>query len=394
MTFPRPPWDLTATCSLGFEEIVAAELRGIGIEDPSARRGSVVFRGGLPEICSANLFLRTAIRILLPLTKGRAAGRRQLYELAARISWENLIGPGTTFAVTVAGRGPGLEHSGFAALVVKDAIADRIRGRRGTRPDVDRRKPDVSVHVHLSGGGATISLDATGEPLSHRGYRLSGGDAPLSETLAAGLLLLAGYDGSRPFLDPMCGSGTLLAEAALIATRTAPGLRRGFAFERWPFHDPAELDSARHRAAKMRREPPHPIAGSDVDPRAVARTLKNLERAGMATRCRVLRRSIAALELPGANALIVTNPPYGERIGDVEKLRPLYTEIGDALKTLATGATAWILVGNRELAGAIGLRASRRIRVFNGPIECRFLRFDLYEGSRKGQGGETTGMSG
>jgi len=388
MAFPPPPWDLTATCSLGFEEIVASELRELGIDDPVPRRGSVAFRGGLPEISSANLFLRTAIRIFLPLVRGRAAGRRQLYDLAAGISWENLIAPGATFAVTVVGRAPGLEHSGFAALVVKDAIVDRIRGRRGSRPDVDRRKPDVGVHVHLANGQATVSLDSTGEPLSQRGYRLSGGDAPLSETLAAGLLLLAGYDGSRPFLDPMCGSGTLAAEAALIASRTAPGLRRGFAFERWPFHDPAVLEAARHRAVRDRREPPQPIEASDVDPRAVARTRKNLDRAGMARYCRVLRRDITELELPGPGTLIVTNPPYGERLGEVEGLRPLYKAIGDALKTRAAGATAWLLVGNRELAGAVGLKASRRIRVFNGPIECRFLRYDLYEGSRKGQEGE------
>jgi len=383
MAFPPPPWDLTATCSLGFEETVAAELRDLGIENPIPRRGSVTFLGGLPEICLANLFLRTAIRIFLPLGKGRAAGRRELYELSSRISWENLIAPGSTFAVTVVGRAPGLEHSGFSALVVKDAIVDRIRGRRGSRPDVDRRKPDVGVHVHLVNGQATVSLDATGEPLSHRGYRRSGGDAPLSETLAAGLLLLAGYDGSQPLLDPMCGSGTIAAEAALIASRTAPGLRRGFAFERWPFHDPADLDAARHRAAQVRREPPQPIVASDVDGRAVARTRKNLERADMARYCRVVRRSIGELELPGPDTLIVTNPPYGERIGNVEELRPLYTGIGDALKTRAAGSTAWLLVGNRELAGAIGLKASRRIRVFNGPIECRFLRFDLYEGTRK-----------
>ncbi|HHQ47301.1 MAG TPA: hypothetical protein ENK19_00260, partial [Acidobacteria bacterium] len=222
-----------------------------------------------------------------------------------------------------------------------------------------------------------------GEPLSRRGYRTSGGDAPLSETLAAGLLLLAGYDGGRPFLDPMCGSGTLAAEAALIATRTAPGLRRRFAFERWPFHDPELLEELRHRAVLSRRAAPHPIVAADSDRRAVSRTRSNLRRAGMDAACHILQHDVRELELPGPETLIVTNPPYGERIGDVERLRPLYKEIGDSLKTRAAGATAWLLVGNRELAGAIGLRASRRIRVFNGPIECRFLRFNLYEGSKK-----------
>jgi len=383
VAFPPPPWDLTATCSLGFEEVVARELRELALDEPAPRRGSVAFRGGLPEICWANLHLRAAMRVFLPLAAGRVSGRRELYRLSFGVSWENLIAPGATFAVTVVGKAPGLAHSGFAALVVKDAIVDRIRGRRGNRPNVDRRKPDVGVHVHLAAGRATLSLDSTGEPLSRRGYRQSGGDAPLSETLAAGLLLLARYDGDRPFLDPMCGSGTLAAEAALIATRTPPGLRRRFAFEGWPFHDPAVLEEVRHRAVLARRDAPHPIAASDADPRAVARARANLRRAGMDRWCHLLHRDIRELELPAPDTLIVTNPPYGERIGDVERLRPLYREIGDALKNRAAGCTAWLLVGNRELAGAIGLRTSRRIRVFNGPIECRFLRFDLYEGSRK-----------
>ncbi len=390
MVFGPPPWRLVATCTRGLEEVLAGELRELGAGDVAPGAGSVSFAGDLAAVHEANVRLRTAMRILVTLVRGRTPGRKGLYALASRVPWEDLIPPGSTFAVETVGKAPGLEHSGFAALVVKDAVADRIRGRRGTRPDVDRRNPDLRIHVHLGRHGTSISLDSTGEPLSRRGYRRHGGAAPLAETLAAGLLLLAGYDGGAPFTDPLCGSGTLVAEAALIASRTAPGLRRSFAFERWPFHDPAVLDDVRHRAALDRREPPRPIRGADRSRRAVATAGENLRRAGMHRWVELAVadvREMAPLE-PGT--LVVTNPPYGERLGETTGLEGFYRELGDALKRRAAGCTAWLLVGNRELAGAIGLRASRRIRLFNGPIECRFLRFDLYEGSRRhGEGGDT-----
>ena len=391
MVLEPPPWRLVATCTRGLEEVLAGELESLGVEDVTPGVGAVTFRGDLAGLYGANLRLRTAMRVLVPLLRGRVRGRKDLFALAARVPWEDLIPPGATFAVETVGKAPGLEHSGFAALVVKDAVADRIRGRRGNRPDVDRRDPDIRIHVHLGRHGTTLSLDATGEPLSRRGYRRHGGTAPLSETLAAGLLLLAGYDGECPLVDPLCGSGTLAVEAALIASRTPPGLLRRFAFERWPLHDREILDEVRHEAALGRREPPRPIRAADRARRMVAAAGRNLARAGVERWVELAVEDVRWMEPLEPGTLLVTNPPYGERLGETEGLEGFYRELGDTLKRSAAGCTAWLLVGNRRLAGAIGLKASRRIRLFNGPIECRFLRFDLYEGSRRSGGGPVRG---
>lgn len=391
--FPKPPWPLVATCSRGLEKVLAEELRSLGLGASEAGRGSVRFTGDLRAVYRANLGLRTAIRVLLPLASGPVRDRDDLYRLAAEIGWERLIGSRQSLAVEAVGRTSGLPHSGFAALVVKDAVVDRIRSRRRKRPDVDRADPDLRVHVHLDARETAISLDSSGEPLSRRGYRLQGAEAPLNETLAAGLLLLAGFDGSRPFLDPMCGSGTLAAEAALIASRTAPGLERGFAAERWPFHDADVLGDETRRARASSRTPPAPIAASDIAAKTVAAATGNLRRAGMLRFVTMSRADIRDLEPPGPGAVIVTNPPYGQRLGELEGLRPLYRDLGDALKQRAAGCTAWLLVGARELAKEIGLHASHRIVVFNGPIECRFLRFDLYTGSRRKKPSDEVGTS-
>jgi len=239
------PRRLVATCSRGLETVAADELRAGGVDRVSVGRGHVTFMGGLEEIVSANLWLRSAARVILPLAHGETADRRALYQLAAEIHWERVVTPHSTVAVEIAGRSAAFANPAFAALVVKDAVVDRLRRVRGERPDVDRSDPDIRIHVHLDDRGTSIGLDTTGEPLSHRGYRPRGGPAPMSEALAAGILLLAGYDGEMPFHDPMCGTGTIAVEAALIATRTAPGLRRAFSFQRWPSHEPRRGSSYR-----------------------------------------------------------------------------------------------------------------------------------------------------
>ena len=371
---------LVATCSRGLEEVVAAELRGLGGADVVPGRGSVSFRGDERALVRANLWLRAASRVLLTLAEGPAGGRQALYELAAAIAWEELVAPGQTVVVDVAGRGSGFASAGFAALTVKDALVDRIRARRGNRPDVDRDDPDVRVHLHLAGERAALALDGTGEPLAHRGYRPRGGPAPLSESLAAGVLSLAGYDGSQPLVDPMCGTGTIAIEAALVATRSAPGLHRRFASERWRFLSAALLREEREVARARRRPARQPVVASDRDPRAVSAARHNAAAAGVAEVVRVERRELAALEPPGPGALIVANPPYGVRLGDAGALPELYRVLGDTLKARGAGCTAWLLVGEPELARRIGLRPQRRIVLFNGPIECRLLRFDLYRG--------------
>ena len=379
-----PPWPLVATCSRGLEEVLAEELTAVGAEGVREGRGVVRFRGDLEVLYRSVLELRTAMRVLAHLARGPARDRDPLYALTARVRWEEILPPERTFAVEVVGRTPGLRHSGFAAQVVKDAVVDRVRRVRGQRPSVDRRHPDLRIHVHLGVDAADLSLDAAGQPLSYRGYRTRGGPAPLNEATAAGVLMLAGFDGARPVMDPMCGSGTLAVEAALLATRTAPGLERTFACERWPWHRAALMASLRRDLRSRVRPAPHPVLAADLDRAAVRAARRNVEAAGMQQTVQVSRDDVRQLRLPGPGTLLVSNPPYGHRLGESDELRALYRQLGDALKQRATGCTAFLLVGDRELAKEIGLKPSRRIVLYNGPLECRLLRFDLWEGSREG----------
>jgi putative N6-adenine-specific DNA methylase len=383
-------WSLIATCTRGLEEVLRGELQALGHPDATSGRGMVRFRGGMEAVYSANLQLRTGMRVLREIEEGPAASRDELYELASSVAWEEVFSKGLTFAVESAGRGTAFPNSSFASLVVKDAIADRLRARWGVRPDVDRGSPGLVVHVHLARDRAGLALDSSGEPLSHRGYRPMGGPAPLSETLAAGILLLAGYDGSRPLVDPMAGTGTIAIEAALIATRTPPGGRRRFACERWPQHDFAVLQAVRERWSSAHRSAPSAVVAGDRDPKAIAATTRNAQAAGISTALVAVVREVRDLELPGEGAMIVSNPPYGERLGNPRELSTLYRELGDVLKRRGAGATAWLLVGNPALVKAVGLRASRRIVLFNGPIECRLLRYDLYQGERSKSPDERT----
>ncbi len=377
-----PPWMFAATCSRGLEEVLAGELGALGADGVREGRGVVRFRGDLALLYRAVLGLRTAMRVLAHLARGPAAERDALYALAARVPWEDMLTPERTFAVEAVGRSRGVRHSGFAAQVVKDAVVDRVRRVRGSRPSVERRDPDLHIHLHLADDDADLSLDAAGEPLSHRGYRRRGGPAPLNEATAAGILMLAGFDGARPLVDPMCGGGTLAVEAGLLATRTAPGLERSFACERWPWHRAGLLATLREDARRARREAPHPVLASDHDAAAVEAARRHVAAAGLDGTVVAEVADVRRLTVPGPGTLVVSNPPYGHRLGEVDELRGLYRAIGDALKQRAPGCTAWLLVGRRELANEIGLRPARRIVLFNGPIECRLLRFDLWEGSR------------
>jgi putative N6-adenine-specific DNA methylase len=370
-------WQCAATCTRGLEEVLAGELASLGVERVEAGRGAVRFAGGPDAVVRANLSLRTAMRVLVELAEGPAGAREQLYALAGGVAWEGWVGRGQTIAVTVAGQGRAFANTSFAALIVKDALVDRMRARLGWRPDVDRGDPDVRVWVHLAGDRAAIGVDSSGEPLSHRGYRPRGGPAPLAETLAAGVLLLAGYDGSTPLLDPMCGTGTIAIEAALIANRSAPGLNRRFACERWSWLDAGTAARERDRARAARRPAPAAIVARDIEPRAVAATLANARAAGVAGMVAVARGDARKLAVPAPGCMVVTNPPYGQRVGADDDLATLYHDLGEALRREAGGSTAWLLVGDRELLKAIRLRPAARIVLFNGPIECRLVRYDV-----------------
>lgn len=377
-------WRVAATCARGLEGVVAAELAGLGLGPASPGLGVVEFGADFSGVVRANLWLRGAMRVVVKLAEGRADGRQDLYDMARRIPWESWMGVDETLTVDVAGRSPSFANTAFAGLVVKDAVVDRFRDRVGSRPNVNRNDPDLRLHVHLGSGTAGIGVDSTGSPLSHRGYRPRGGPAPLAESLAAGVLLLAGYDGTQPLLDPMCGTGTLAIEGALLAAGRAPGLRRSFAWERWKFL-PGDLGrTLRVQAEERRRRPGWPVVGRDVDPRAVAAATANARAAGVGEYCRFERGDVRMLPAVQPGSLIVSNPPYGHRLGESNELIALYRDLGRALKAGAPGSKAWLLVGDRTLGRALGLQPQHRMELFNGPLRCVLLGFELVRGQGTG----------
>ncbi|MGA9750443.1 MAG: THUMP domain-containing protein [Acidobacteriota bacterium] len=382
---------ILVTVAKGLEGVVREELRSLGLKPEEAGPGVVGFGGSMADAYRANLWLRAARRVLLPLGSFEVKSGEDLYAGALALPWHRALSAGRTFAVEASVRDSAITHSGYAALKVKDAVADALRERLGSRPDVDRRNPDVQVVVHLAGGTCTVSLDSSGGPLHKRGYRERSVAAPLNETLAAGMLLLMGYDGSAPFADPFCGSGTICVEAALIATRTAPGLlrKRPFGFQRWAGFEERIWKRQVEEARSSVRPAPSPIAGGDDDASAIRAAQANAEAAGV-SRCVQFRRAdLSGFRPPAGPGLLITNPPYGDHAGAGEDLAPLYQSLGDVLKQRFAGWRAAVLTGNTALAKRVGLHPSRRIPLFNGPMECRLLVFELYEGSRKDGNRET-----
>ncbi|MGC8915566.1 MAG: THUMP domain-containing class I SAM-dependent RNA methyltransferase [Thermoanaerobaculum sp.] len=369
-----------ATCSRGLEVALAAELSNLGLASEPGR-GAVHFHASFADLVRANLWLRTAMRVLVFLREGPCASRGELYALAKAFPWEDYLARNATVAVQVAGRNPAFANTHFATLVVKDGLVDRLRERRGWRPSVDLQNPSLRVVLHLQPERASLYLDSSGEPLSHRGYRQKDALAPLSECLAAGMLLLAGYDGTQALCDPMCGSGTILVEAALMAFRRPPGWQRRFAFESWPFADPAALASVREESLARQGQPPAPICGRDISPEALASARRALRTAGVERWVRVEQGDVRELPPMPAGSLIVSNPPYGLRVGEERELAELYRGIGDAVKKNAAGSTLWLLLGNRRLARQLGLRPAQRFELYNGPVRCEFCAYPVVAGT-------------
>jgi len=378
---PKGALEMFATTSAGLEEVLAGELKRLGAAavEPGVR--GVAFAGDLALLYRANLWLRTAHRVLVRIARFGASDRRALYDGVRSIAWDAHLDVDTTLAVDAVSNRSGLSHTQFVSRVVKDGVVDWFRDRCGRRPSVDPKAPDLLLNARIAGDTCTLSWDASGERLHRRGYRPSfGAEAPLKETLAAGVLLLSGYAGEAPLVDPMCGSGTILVEAALIAKNLAPGLLgRRFGLERHPSFDRPLWNGARAEARSSMRDPAGvPIRGSDISEPAVRATAAALRGAGVDDIVAVRRaklEDLPRLEPPG---FLVTNPPYGERLGDLSQLGALYAELGDVLKRRCAGLTAHVLTASKFLAGKIGLKAQRRDAVWNGALECRLLHFALY----------------
>jgi len=368
------------TSAKGLEELVAAELTALGITDSRTERGGVSFNGSFEQGCRACLWLRTASRVLLVLAEFPVSTPQELYDGVRSIEWHRYLTPDMTMAVDSVLRDSVMTHSGFVALKAKDAIVDSIRDRCGRRPDVDTKSPGLKVNVHLVKNSCTVSLDMAGDPLDRRGYRLDRNKAPLRENLAAALVAFSGWQGDTPFYDPMCGSGTIVIEAAMIASNTAPGLlRERFGFQGWPGHDPTMWRKVVSEAKDLRkRELGARLRGYDRSPGTIDMARQNAVRADVARITSFAPADISTFEPSASPAMIIFNPPYGERMGEEAELASLYRTFGDVLKKRCTGSTAFILCGNSELVKHIGLKATRRIPIWNGPLECRLMKYEMY----------------
>ncbi len=388
-----------ATAAKGMEELLLQEVRSLGATDAKATRAGVSFRGPLSLAYRVCLYSRVASRVLLPLKTFPAPTPEKLYGGAKSIRWSDHLSTRHTLAVDFSSTHSALTHTQFGALKVKDAIVDQFRSIQGSRPSVDTSDPDVRINVYVHEDRATVSIDLSGQSLHRRGYRDESVPAPLKENLAAAVLLLAKWperaEAGATFLDPMCGSGTLAIEAGLIATRTAPGMfRTRWGFERWAGHQEKVWRELRAEAeAQIIRDPKRlpRIIGTDQDVRAVRAALTHVEQAGLRGIVHIERREFKDTVRPdsrvaedqGPAGILVVNPPYGERLGEVEELKPLYAEIGNVLKQRLAGWEGYVLTSEPELAKAVRLEPSRKFVLFNGAIECRLLKYEVFSGTRR-----------
>ena len=368
-----------ATCARGLEKTLADELRELRADDVEVGRGGVHFRGDLALLYRANLWLRTAIRVLWPILTAPVHSTDDLYAAVQTIDWTIYMTPEHTLAVDCNVRDSSITHSKFAALRVKDAICDQFVEKCGKRPSVDTETPMVGLNLHIYQDEATLSLESSGESLHKRGYRPILTKAPLNEALAAGLILLTGWRGNVPLVDPMCGSGTFCIEAAWIALHRPPGLtRRRFGFMGWMNYDVGLWTTLRDEARRqVLKQTPQPILGSDVRRDAMHFSQENAKAAGIGHLLHFALRDVDAFKPPdGPPGIVTCNPPYGERIGEEKDLIPLYRRLGEIFRERCPGWQLWVFTGNAFLARQIGMKAAQVFDLFNGKIPCRLLRYD------------------
>ncbi|HNH87872.1 MAG TPA: THUMP domain-containing protein [Thiobacillaceae bacterium] len=375
-----------APCPRGLEAELLKEIVELGADEAIPAAGGVAFRGGMALGWKVNLWSRLAIRVLWRVAEGRYLMEDDLYRGALNVDWPDLFDVSRTLAVTTVGRNSPLKSLNIVSLKIKDAVCDRFREATGERPSVDTREPAVPLVAYLTAERYSIYFDLSGEPLNRRGYRVQAAAAPLNENLAAGLLKLAGWQPGTPLYDPMMGGGTLLLEAGLMALNIAPGLKRHFAFENLKNFDMVEWQHLRKDAQAAMAEPhPLPIFGSDIDPLMVRAAGLNLKAAGLLDCVRIMEADFLNVNPPTAGGLIVSNPPYGVRLS-TEDMATFYQAIGDNLKQHFPGWTAYLLSADPEFPKQVGLKASRRTPLFNGPLECRLYEYRLVAGGNRKPG--------
>lgn len=382
----KQTFSMLAKTFKGLESVLADELIELGANDVQIQRRAVSFTGDLSTLYRANFCLRTASRVLVPIAEFRAKTPDDVYEAAKQIDWSKFMDVTSTFTIDSTVYSEEFRHSQYITYRVKDAIADWWTAREGKRPSVKLMDADLYINVHIAANKVTISLDSSGESLHKRGYRVTTTEAPINEALAAGMLLMARWNGQSDFYDPMCGSGTLLIEAALIAQNIAPGVfRKSFAFYKWKDFD-AELMEEIYNDDSRERAFAHTIYGSDASYYAVQAALKNVQSAGQQRfiqvrqiRLQEIKRTSEAMNQP---AFVVMNPPYGERLAQNKDVMRLYADIGTTLKHQFTGSTAWIISSNEDALKCIGLKPSKKIHLLNGELDCLFNQYDLFAGKR------------
>ena len=382
----------------GLEQVLAQELTELGANDVQIERRAVSFKGDKALLYRANLCLRTASRVLVPVTQGQLKLKNNklkpedwLYETVKAVDWSQFMTEDTTFAIDATVYSETFRNSRFVTYRVKDAVADYWNERAGKRPNVKVTDPDLYINVHIAAERVTVSLDSSGESLHKRGYRVANTEAPINEALAAGMLLLAGWKGQSDFYDPMCGSGTLPIEAALIARNIAPGVfRQSFAFEKWRDFD-ADLWSDIYNDDSHEREFNHRIYASDASFYAIQQATKNVKSAGVQKDIELKQvrleelNDLSSIHPFTPSPLVMLNPPYGERLASNKDMELLYGKIGTALKHQFAGATAWIISSNEAAMKCIGLKPSKKMHLLNGELDCQFNRYNLFAGKRNEQ---------
>jgi len=376
---------MVAKTLFGFEELLAKELTQLGAQKVEQGVRVVSFMGDKGFMYKANLGLRTALKILKPIKTFKAVNDVALYKGIQSIDWSDYFSAHQSFLIDTTLHSDHFNHSQYVALKSKDAIVDQFRDNQGKRPNVDKDFPDLRIHVHIDRDQVTVSLDTSGESLHRRGYKTATNIAPINEVLAAGMLMLSGWDGTSHFIDPMCGSGTILAEAAMIACNIPANInRKEFAFEKWNDWDSQLFDNILESLLKKTREFHYTITGYDKAPSAVSKAIDNIHNANLSEYINIKQANFFETEKETDGPLhMVFNPPYGERL-DIDMER-FYREIGDTLKNNYSNTHAWFITANLDALKFVGLRPSRKIKLFNGKLEARLVKYEMYAGSKKGK---------
>ncbi|MCA6363769.1 MAG: class I SAM-dependent RNA methyltransferase [Bacteroidetes bacterium] len=368
----------------GLETELARELLKIGARNIEEHRRAVSFVGDKGTMYKANYLLRTALRVLMPVEQFEARNEQELYDGIRRIDWEQWMGPDDTLAVDATANSEFFDHTFYLAQKTKDAIVDQFRDKHGRRPSVEKFSPTLRINIHVNDASVTVSLDSSGDSLHKRGYREDTGRAPLNEVLAAGMIALSGWNKRSRLIDPMCGSGTLVIEAALLATNVPAGwFRESFGFQRWRDFEPELWEKITEGAISRINNETVEILGSDVSYNVLRKARENIKLAKVDDIVKTACQNFFDSEPPEQGAgMLILNPPYGERMAQ-DDVTELYKQIGDTLKKKYAGYQAWMITSNPDGLRAVGLRPSRKIALWNGPLECRFVRYDLYEGTKK-----------